>query len=373
MKLYIPNFDFEHRLVGESASKSARRVMAELAWAWMPLIADSDAILFDGDAVFPELPFGLGTPRVVSRPEDVPTAAIEPWGWTDELRRLAETRDPARRIPSHESVRSSNDRMFSFGLEQRLNCGIPFSRRVESMRSIQESLQSLQPGHRWVVKARFGMSARERVCGNGSIIEHAAERWIESRLERDGVVFFEPWVCRVSEAGLHYVISADGTCQFLGTTELVNDAAGRYRGSVFTRESTLDEEWHDARLACETVVASAKSAGYHGPLGIDAMRFQRADESLGLRPIQDINARYTMGRLCFEWRRHLAPGQWGAFLLLRGTQADFRRIASAFQHEQGELTTSVSPTHVADRESRLQAVLAVRNTRERIMSWKDLG
>jgi hypothetical protein len=53
--------------------------------------------------------------------------------------------------------------------------------------------------------------------------------------------------------------------------------------------------------------------GLLGPVGIDAFVFRDADGAPRLKPVVEINPRYTMGRLTLELMRHVAPGSGGRF------------------------------------------------------------
>ncbi|MCA9082192.1 MAG: hypothetical protein KDA58_16640, partial [Planctomycetaceae bacterium] len=45
--------------------------------------------------------------------------------------------------------------------------------------------------------------------------------------------------------------------------------------------------------------------------GIDAMRYRDRSGDLRIRPLQDINARYTMGRIALNWAHRFGqPGRW---------------------------------------------------------------
>jgi hypothetical protein len=57
------------------------------------------------------------------------------------------------------------------------------------------------------------------------------------------------------------------------------------------------------------VAGTLQRLGYFGPLGIDAMRYRDDTGEIRLRPLQDLNARCTMGRLALGFAR-LLPSNW---------------------------------------------------------------
>jgi hypothetical protein len=65
------------------------------------------------------------------------------------------------------------------------------------------------------------------------------------------------------------------------------------------------------QLECEL-----RRVGYLGPLGIDSFIYRTPLGERRLKPIVEINPRYTIGRLTVELMRQAAPGCFGLFRLL---------------------------------------------------------
>jgi hypothetical protein len=109
---------------------------------------------------------------------------------------------------------------------------------------------------------------------------------------------------------LHYEISPDGTVHFLGALQLLTDHLGRYRENIPLAHRSLPEtdpasaDWQTIQHWTDRAAAHLAQGGYFGPLGIDAMCYLQPGHSsrVELRPLQDINARLTMGYLA--WQRH---------------------------------------------------------------------
>ncbi len=64
-----------------------------------------------------------------------------------------------------------------------------------------------------------------------------------------------------------------------------------------------------------------RRANFLGALGIDAFAYRDADGKCRLKPIVEINPRYTMGRVTVELMKHVAPGSRGLFKLVNRKQA----------------------------------------------------
>ena len=327
-RLFLGNFDFEHRLADPTRQMPAKleRINAELASSWLAIAEDGDYLWTPQpiEAGFFEQAVRDGLPRVIPVVsfDDVPRGVeCVPWGWTDDVRRLCDKHGWIRNDPSDEAVRAGNSRRFSAALEREWLCGLDFAGEATSLQEIERLISFHDPESRWVVKAEFGMSGRERILGCGSPTE-ADRHWIEKRLAADGVVFFEPWVDRINEVGIQIDIPREGDPQLVGITPIIVDERGQYAGSRFV--TAANSSHLDAR---EAVISRSKMAtvairaakrlqerGYFGRLGVDAMRYRAANGNVRLRPLQDINARWTMGRLSLGLCRLLRQGEHGCWL-----------------------------------------------------------
>jgi len=322
-RLFLGNFEFEHRLADPVKQLPARldRLNAELAASWLA-VADEGDLVWTPEAIddnFFEQAAAAGLSRVipVRSFDDIPHEArsqrIEcvPWGWTDSIRQLCVKHGWSRVDPTDAAVRSANSRRLSAQLEQEWDVGLDLASQVDSIEQVERCIIAKGLPSPWVIKAEFGMSGRERLIGRGSLSE-TDRNWISRRLSQDGVVFFEPWVERLDEIGIQMEIPQAGAPQLVGITRLLVDPRGQYAGSELRWQN--DREWD---VAVETAMRAAdriQSLGYHGPVGIDAMRYRDSHGETRFRPLQDINARWTMGRLSLGWGRLLRSGETARWL-----------------------------------------------------------
>jgi Fe2+ or Zn2+ uptake regulation protein len=326
-RLFIGNFDFEHRLAapGRQLPAKLQRLNAELATSWLAIADDGDYLwtpeLIEGS--FFEQAVASGLPKVIPVVSfDAVPSRVEcvPWGWTDDIRQLCDRHGWICNDPHDHAVRAANSRRLSSELEQEWRVGLPFSGEVISFEQIERYLALQDKGARWVIKAEFGMSGRERLLGSG--IPVGADRsWIDKRLNANGIVFFEPWVKNVTEVGIQIDVPRQGEPVLLEVVPMIADERGQYCGSRLP--SLVTEQTHvvlrpsDWGLAIDIALQAARRVqdlGYFGPLGIDAMQFQDENEQLHVRPLQDINARWTMGRLSLGFRKLLKPRESAEWL-----------------------------------------------------------
>jgi hypothetical protein len=148
---------------------------------------------------------------------------------------------------------------------------------------------------------------------------------------------------RIDEAGLQWTVPKTGAPILEGVTTLLTDVLGQYEGSVFGLTGEALARWESAIESTRRAVEELAQLGYFGPVGIDALRYRDANGDERIRALQDINARWTMGRLALGWQRIMTHGTWR-----HGTIAEFR--------ERGQIVNGIvrtSPETVGNRAARL--------------------
>lgn len=329
MDYFFPNFAFEDELCRPDSQLSAgtQRAVAELA----PLLglaaeaADSTVVVADG-ALPGDLPACLKHVRfaeesAVGRLKD--GDRLVPWGWTKKSAEFAEHRGISQdSFPNIDAVRKANSRSFNsqfdivIGQTSAQAFGKAFGCLCHSMNDVLQTIRQLRAAgfDRWVAKPQISHAGRNRLLVTGETLNSQQDGWLQKRLE-DGV-YMEPWAELLTEYSVQFdVPRLDATnCAplFLGMTQLLNDHVGRYAGNLLLSQignSELDCMVRHGQLVCE----AAQAAGYFGPIGIDGFRFIDQQGNVGFRVCNDINARYTMGRLALHFRTLLAEGENGAW------------------------------------------------------------
>jgi hypothetical protein len=301
-RVFLSNFDFEERLTAPGATRSAEasRRNARLAYSWLSIARPGDVILAEQPPSSAFLAFlqqaGLGEVRFLASVAAANALFATPWGWDRDVLAWAERHGCPCDAPPLEVVSEVNRRRFSFELERSWGVGIEGQVPCDSVAAVRRAIGSLD---RWLIKADLSAAGRQRLSHRGSALSVDQERWVERRLNRDGAVFVEPVVERLDEAGFQWNVPPQGMGppELVGIVPLRVDAQGQYAGSVIDSREPVAAHWSEAldvsRLAAEKV----QQSGYFGPLGIDAMHYSDSQHVARVRPLQDINARWTMGRL----------------------------------------------------------------------------
>jgi hypothetical protein len=332
-RIFVSNFDFEHELAGAHSAPEqnapdwfgairrgkspARESHSDLAWVWMAIAEAEDVIVteceIDPADFAPLARMGLPIPRFCKTTEPLPAEAdwqSVPWGWIESLRRVATERGWGCRAPSVDVVRRVNSREYRFGLEREWNVGLDGAALAHSIDELETAIRELSQNPRgWILKANYGMSGREAIRGRGHALEGNVRNWAQRRLTGSGPIVCEPIVERIAEAGIQIEIPREGAPQLVGVTPLLVDGSGVYRGSRFGCSAEKDACWRPAIDAGLRTATELQRLGYFGPLGTDAMQYRDAAGELRLRPLQDLNARYTMGRLALGFCRLLPVRQ----------------------------------------------------------------
>jgi len=157
--------------------------------------------------------------------------------------------------------------------------------------------------------------------------EAPAWAWASRVLSQQGEVVVEPWLDRVMDLSAQISVGSDGRTRLLGITRFLTDQRGQYRGTLLG-----DPLWDLNQEIRRAVIGPGKGwkffehleecaqwignklyqAGHRGPAGIDALVYRHADNSYLLKPIVEINPRYTMGHLALRIQRALGDrgGRW---------------------------------------------------------------
>jgi len=325
-RFFFGNFDFEHQLAGPTDGAPGSTVASlnlSLASCWLGLAEAGDLIYLPGEISgnFRERLQYSGFPDVSFTrhwPDSWEARSLEfvPWGWSSTVSQLAHAQGFLTDSPDLGAVRAVNARAFSFQLESAWDLALPGSCQPENLPELEQALPVLchDETQEWVLKANFSMSARERIQGRGTELNDSIRGWATRRFAQGQPLFLEPWIAGNAEAGIQFEIPSEGEPAFLGLAVLLNDARGQYRGSRINVDEATHKEWQPAIEVAQRVAQKIQRAGYTGPLGIDAMQFRDRQGHLQFRAIQDINARYTMGRLALGFQRFLKAGEVASWL-----------------------------------------------------------
>jgi hypothetical protein len=287
-------------------------------WAWGPDSVEFLAPLFGSVTGEPRPPEQCFNERI---------AALYSKAWSAEfLRAVLSEFDPACvGLPP--------------GFENHLCPADVIGTAVTDLPSAMEAIAAIRArGHlRVVVKEALGLAGSNALRLWEPELLPNQRRWLERAFEAGRTLVVEPWLERLADFSVQLESTPRGL-KSIGFATLHNDLRGQYRGNeaaphfaVRLPESVTQHfcaargvagglprfyEWLSERLELRL-----REAGFVGPVGIDALVYRDVDGHARLKPVVEINPRYTMGRVTLELMQAAAPGSHGAFQLVSRKEA----------------------------------------------------
>jgi len=307
------NADFEIELASLSSPSVAYRRLpffdalnARLSPHLLRLALPGDALLLPGpwgDAIRDEA--RRREVELCAPPDagDQSARVFTPWGWTPSAAAAGERVGAVVRPVPFDVVARVNSKLWSHALEVELGVALPGAATASTFAELSVAVARACPraNDKWVVKSPSGFAARDRVLGRGPTLEGPPAVWSQRRLGRGETLIFQPWLEVVREYGVVLEISPAGSLTIQGVSDLQTNGAGTGTGYLLGRAPARGRLEELERVA-SVVGARLFAAGYHGPAGIDAL-----EHALGLHPLLEVNARYTMGHVALAVERELRP------------------------------------------------------------------
>jgi hypothetical protein len=160
-------------------------------------------------------------------------------------------------------------------------------------------------GASWVAKAMICAAGRDRVRRRGGV-DAATRVRLARLLARGGALLVEPWLERVVDLGQPGEIGNDGEVTLAPPHRLICDEGGGFRG-IGIGDAQAGEHAGDLATAGRAAGAALARLGYRGKFVVDAF-VHRTARGLALRPVVEINARWTFGWIARAWAERLGPG-----------------------------------------------------------------
>ncbi len=190
--------------------------------------------------------------------------------------------------------------------------------------------------HRIVVKEAYG------VAGNNAIrlwepeILPAQRKWLARAVAQSRQVVVEPWLDRALDFSVQLEMEP-GRLKLCGYTGLVNDRKGQFLANwaepgyaclpsrvaaLFASPAEMQEQLqHFYMEIFRLLEPELQRVGFVGPISVDAFVYRTPEGGRRLKPVVEINPRYTMGRVTLELMKHACPGTCGLFRLMNRSLA----------------------------------------------------
>ncbi|MEE2659053.1 MAG: DUF455 family protein [Candidatus Latescibacterota bacterium] len=289
---------------------------------------------------------------------------LRPWGWDPESAKkmaplFAQLSPGARRDPGarwNEGVRGLYAK--SFGVEvlrtvltvsenRELLC--PRSAvgcALDTLAEVQTIAAEPSPTGRHVIKADFGASGVRQIIVNSGAFERHQCRWVESAIHEMGAVVVEPWLDRVLDLSAQFEIDDEGTIRLVGITRFLAGGRGRWLGAFLQqmvaglgipeRRFLYGDGKDDRRLTRifevvgEVLAPELQTRGFVGAFGVDAFVYRDETSVFRLKPVVEVNPRFTMGRVALNLAKTVNTARtalWLALPIRHFSDREFSEIA----------------------------------------------
>lgn len=421
--------------LGYTPSATVREAVRDLDALMMLRAAGSDIVVVHRSPT-PEFldqltPLGLPVPRFVeAEPSGPPLrlssehealGGLQPWGasprtesWSSLIRSKMDPQchDGARITQGHRQL---YDKGTALACATTLASADPepwWIREEElgschrSAESVTEAVARIASRHDGpvVIKAPLGTAGRSMVRIEGGEFSASQHGWVNATLRQQGSVLVEPWLDRIADLSFRLTVDAHGA-RVDDVGRFVTDRRGQYRGAVIgpptlglspdARRALAGDGRDGNRLprAAERVADAvgevARTCGYVGPIGVDALLYRRGDD-IALRPVVEINPRLNMGHLAALLRRRVATGRAALWAWMRRADveqagyADFAQWWATVAREspvlearggRRRITRGVVATTDPLRAREVVTVLVVGDTLEacaELIGWRGL-
>ena len=189
--------------------------------------------------------------------------------------------------------------------------------------------------HRIVAKEALGLAGSNAIRLWEPELPDAHRRWMASSFEKGQTLIIEPWLEREIDFSMQLEMT-DQSLKLCGYTGLINDRKGQFQANTaaphFARQiptavtalfpAPMDIAVRLPDLYSQVFAAlevELRAAEFSGPIGIDAFVYRTSNGACRLKPVVEINPRYTMGRVTVELMKQVAPGSHGLFRLLNAS------------------------------------------------------
>jgi uncharacterized ferritin-like protein (DUF455 family) len=312
----------------------------------------------------------------VNEPKDLAErriGGIRPWAWqqsaSDTLEPFAQSMSPQaaqKWRASSESIWMSKE--LGYKLEGIL--GKPVGDWCTTAEQVEEYVSNSTGDV--LLKAAYSNAGRGHCRLLDGQWTASSSGWLKRVLKEHGGLIAEPWLDRVLDFSAQYELKADGEMKLMGMTRVVNDELGRFRGSLVLPKwaQGLDTElseflFRDAKINLfykhtlpEALKELMAGSGYIGALGVDSMAYRAADGSHIFRPVVEVNARHTMGRVAVELLKKTAPGLAGYYEIIRKSQWTELPEFGPLEPRDGEIGLTAG-TYVLNDPDQAEEFLAV--------------
>ena len=262
------------------------------------------------------------------------SGSLLPWGWTPALHNFAKSQGLTIHHADLGLIEKINHKRYGAELDRQLELSTFHTTLIDSkdLDKLPEIIATFAGP--WLLKAPWGVSGRGQRRGEEGIFTEKDQKWATQTIAREGCLLLEPLIAIDEEYSFHFQLKDEenrSTVQYLGHCRLHSSPEGALRG--LEAGPGLQAPPKQLQVGAQKAAESIAELGYFGPLSIDAYQghfppkkldfvppweghspqFPGAKNDTNLeqsdfviRPLSEINARITFGRLAIALASGLA-------------------------------------------------------------------
>ena len=186
--------------------------------------------------------------------------------------------------------------------------------------------------HKVVLKESIGVAGSNSIRLLEPEILDKQLHWLTNAVASGQEVVVEPWLERVVDFSAQLEMTRAGL-KLCGYTGLLNDSKGQFQANwaepkhersfpatVLITLGVTPRAGNEIQVFFGDLFAALEQelrrVDFNGPLGIDCFVYRDGAGAMRLKPVVEINPRYTMGRLTVELMKRVCPGSYGLFQLV---------------------------------------------------------
>ncbi|MDP0489716.1 MAG: DUF455 family protein [Verrucomicrobiota bacterium JB023] len=291
---------------------------------------------------------GFVLPEMVkARDNDLATRKLggfAPWAWSpDASERFRSLREQVTSPGAQDFREAFPPRFFSKALTSPVaaaaglldNESYAVSSTIETLHLISQ-LEKERGWTSFILKPAFSCAGRGQLRFDADTDPISISNWLRAALSQQTPVILEPLLPRLLDFSILYDASSSGI-RFVGFTLMEVDESGRYLGTTVAPKfasllsSEFAREFHQPIIKTEDGDFTApdfyrerlprslekRYPGYTGPLAVDAFFYRKPSGSVKIRPVVEVNARCSMGRIAHNLRHKLDPKREGTLRIHR--------------------------------------------------------
>lgn len=345
--LYLANTDFEFEFthpMALSLLEGWTKYPFCLQLQFLPLLyaSSQDAVAVSSlpEASFlKELALIFGMERsqlprleLLSSPQSNQYSRCISWGWSERVKKWAESNGIPYNMPPIEVVKEINSKAFSFINSPKL----PEAALLSNLTELEAWIKNVKG--KKVLKTCFGLAGKGHRFIDDSSLPESIRLFCEKEWNHNRPLLGEIWVDRVFDFSTQWLIKPQKQIELLGSTVFEVDQRGQYLATLAGDEEKIFSKFlpflAEHKKFATALLKQVQERGFYGHIGVDAFIYKDQKGNLVLHPIVELNGRQTMSFVALKIYQRYFPNQVVRLTFTSKTSNGMRLLPQQIQHQK---------------------------------------